>query len=137
MKHFVITKDKIKQNFPHILLFFGIVVFYSAVGCPSRVLFGLSCPGCGMTRAVRALLQLDFQLAFESHPLVFLLPVAVAVYFLRKKIPKKLRNALGIAALLLMLAVFVYRLCSGSDIVYVDFEKGVIYKMLQNLFSEG
>lgn len=137
MKHFVVTKDKIKQNIPHLLLFLGIVTFYLLVGCPSRVLFGFACPGCGMSRAVRAALQLDFLLALESHPLVFLLPVAAVVYLLRKKIPRKLLVFFGVAALLLMFAVYIYRLKSGNDIVYIDFEKGAVYKMLQNLFLEG
>lgn len=137
MKHFVVTKDKIKQNIPHILLFLGIAAFYLLVGCPSRVLFGFACPGCGMSRAAAAVLRLDFSLALESHPLVFLLPFAAAVYLFRRKIPQKLLVFLGIAALLLMLAVYIYRLKSGSEIVYIDFERGEIYKMLQNLLSEG
>lgn len=136
MKHFVITKNKIKQNIPYILLFFGIAAFYLLTGCPSRVLFGVACPGCGMSRAVEAVLRLDFQLALEYHPLVFLLPVAAVIYLLRKKIPKKLLVFLGITALLLMLAVYIYRLSAGSDIVYIDFEKGAIYKMLQNFIWE-
>lgn len=130
MKHFFYIKDMIRRNRSTIILFAAIAVFYSVVGCPSRVLFGIACPGCGMTRAVKAALQLDFSLAFESHPLVFLLPVAAVVYFLRKKIPKKLLAFFGVSALVLMLAVFIYRLCTGSDIVYFDFEKGAIYKML-------
>ncbi|MBQ7122821.1 MAG: DUF2752 domain-containing protein [Clostridia bacterium] len=132
MKLFLYIKDIIRRNRSTIILFIAIAVFYSVVGCPSRVLFGISCPGCGMTRAVRAALQLDFSLAFESHPLVFLLPVAAVVYFIRKKIPKKLLIFMGVSALVLMLAVFVYRLCTGSDIVYFDFEKGLIYKILNN-----
>lgn len=137
MKHFVVLKDKIKQNSHHILLFLGIAAFYTLVGCPSRVLFGFACPGCGMTRALEALLKLDFLRAAEYHPLVFLLPVVAAVYFVRKKIPGKLLVFLGVTALLLMLVTYVYRLSTGSDIVYIDFEKGMVYKMLQNYISEG
>ena len=132
MKLFFYIKDMIRRNRSTIILFAVIAVFYSVVGCPSRVLFGFACPGCGMTRAVRAALQLDFSLAFESHPLVFLLPVAAVVYFVRKKIPKKILVFLGVSALVLILAVYIYRLYTGSDIVYFDFEKGLIYKILNN-----
>ena len=42
--------------------------------CPFRFFFGISCPGCGMTRALLAALRLDFAAAFSYHPLFFLLP---------------------------------------------------------------
>lgn len=38
------------------------------VFCPSRLLLGLPCPGCGMTRAVAALLRGDLAGAFILHP---------------------------------------------------------------------
>jgi len=36
--------------------------------CPSRRLLGLPCPGCGMTRALAALLRGDLAGAFALHP---------------------------------------------------------------------
>ena len=52
------------------------------IGCPIRYLTGVSCPGCGMTRAVRALFELDFKSAFEYHPMVFSMPL-VFLYILK------------------------------------------------------
>lgn len=120
---------KIRQNLHIILLFAVMAVFYLTLGCPSRLLFGVSCPGCGMTRAVSALLRLDFSLAFEMHPLVFLLPLAAAAYLLRRRIPKKIMTALCIAFLVLLLIAYIVRLGGQSDIVYADFESGLIYKL--------
>ncbi len=37
--------------------------------CPTRVLFGVPCPGCGLTRATLALLTLDFEAVLHFHPL--------------------------------------------------------------------
>lgn len=41
--------------------------------CPSATLFGIPCPGCGLTRATLALLSGDVRSAIGFHPLVFLL----------------------------------------------------------------
>ncbi len=90
-----------------------------------------------MSRAVEAALRLDFQLAFQMHPLFFLLPVAAAVYLIRKKIPKKVMIVLVISVLTLMLAVYIYRLNTGSDTVYIDFKRGILYKVLESYFTEG
>ena len=52
------------------------------VGCVFYRFFGVICPGCYMTRAVLALLRLDFEAAFRCHPMVFSLPV-IAVYIVK------------------------------------------------------
>lgn len=119
---------KIRQNLHIILLFAAMAAFYLTHGCPFRFFTGISCPGCGMSRAVLALLKLDIGLAIEMHPLVFLLPVAAAVYFLRKRIPKKAMTALCVTALVLLTAVYIVRLNGQSNVVYADFESGLIYK---------
>src|SRR5688572_19052319 len=38
--------------------------------CPSITLFGLPCPSCGSTRALAALVELDFLRALTFNPLV-------------------------------------------------------------------
>ena len=119
---------KIRQNLHIILLFAAMAAFYLTHGCPFRFFTGISCPGCGMSRAVLALIKLNPGLAIEMHPLVFLLPVAAAVYFLRKRIPKKAMTALCVTALVILTAVYIVRLNGQSNVVYADFESGLIYK---------
>ena len=47
--------------------------------CPAKRLFGVPCPGCGMTRAVRLLLHGDVASATAMHPLVWLVvPLGLA-----------------------------------------------------------
>ena len=41
--------------------------------CPFRYIFGVSCPGCGMTRALVAAVFSDLETAFGFHPLFPLL----------------------------------------------------------------
>lgn len=38
--------------------------------CPIKLYFGVDCPGCGMTRAFAAVMQLDFAAAFHYNPRV-------------------------------------------------------------------
>ena len=40
------------------------VMFFCGITCPIRYVFGVSCPGCGMTRACMSALCLDFGDAF-------------------------------------------------------------------------
>ena len=49
--------------------------------CVFQALFGIVCPGCGMTRAVLAALRLDLAAAFAYHPMVVSLPL-LYLYFL-------------------------------------------------------
>jgi hypothetical protein len=45
--------------------------------CPIRALVHVPCPTCGMTAALRAMLQFDWALAFRDNPLSFVvLPFA-------------------------------------------------------------
>lgn len=130
MKHLFF---KIRQSLCAIVTLTLIAVFYLRYGCPIRFFTGISCPGCGMSRAISALLKLDFTLAFEMHPLVFLLPVAVLVYFLRRLIPKRTMTVLCISALLLLLTVYIIRMTQQGNVVYADFESGMLFRLFNKL----
>lgn len=71
-----------------LLAVISIILFYFAlsitgIGCPIKFLTGISCPGCGMTRAYIALLHLDFKDAFYYHPL-WPLPIVWGVLWVAK-----------------------------------------------------
>ena len=66
----------------------------TGIGCPIKFLAGISCPGCGMTRACFSVLCLHFGQAFYFHPLVYALPLALLVYLLRRRISKKIYKIL-------------------------------------------
>ena len=54
-------------------------------GCPVQHFTGVPCPGCGLSRAVYALLRLDFAAAFRYHPMVYVLPPVVLYVLFGKK----------------------------------------------------
>lgn len=49
-------------------------------GCWFREKMGLYCPGCGGTRMVRSILELDFYQAFRYNPLVFVLLILIVIW---------------------------------------------------------
>jgi hypothetical protein len=49
--------------------------------CLSRTLFGVSCPGCGLTRSFIYLAHGDLQASWQAHHLGWLLALAVVLQF--------------------------------------------------------
>lgn len=62
-----------------------LITYFSGVQtCPSKIILGIPCPGCGMTRALMQLLQFHLREAFVFHPFVFILvPYGLAFLFFR------------------------------------------------------
>lgn len=62
--------------------------------CPSQILLGLECPGCGITRSVQHAIHFDFESAWNFNKLfVIVLPVLAYIWIktaisLYKKIKK-------------------------------------------------
>lgn len=51
------------------------VMWLAQIPCVFRVTLGISCPGCGMTRAFLAALRLDFAAAFAHHWMFWAVPL--------------------------------------------------------------
>ena len=65
-----------------------ILLYFTHIGCPIKFITGISCPACGMTRAVLAILHGDTHAALNYHPLVLTLPVlliSVIVYIVNTR----------------------------------------------------
>ncbi len=73
----------LKQKLALTAAYIALVAVWRLLGLPCVVtwLCGIPCPGCGMTRAVLALLRLDVAAAFSYHPMVWSLPI-LYIYFL-------------------------------------------------------
>lgn len=57
------------------------VYIYFDIPCVFLTFLGIPCPGCGMTRAFKYALQLNFLEAFRYNPMFWSVPV-VALFFI-------------------------------------------------------
>lgn len=134
----VLTFVKQRRDVFTFLLWLGIyfvVATLLGIPCPIRFVTGASCPGCGMSRALIALFTGRFALAWYYHPLVYLLlPFAALMVVCSVRQMHKTRKAVLLISALLLLAVYLYRvLVLHSDVVTVDFEKGVFVRLFRQL----
>lgn len=54
-----------------IIAYFAFLKNYIHTLCPTVLITGYPCPGCGMTRAMFRLLRLDFAGAWQVHPFIY------------------------------------------------------------------
>lgn len=112
----------------------GLLLLYH---CPFRYFFGVSCPGCGMTRALLAAVRSDFETAFSYHPLFpLLIPAALwiglrAHGLLRMSSRKETAYILAFAGAFIL--VYVVRLLSGDPVIAPEPESGLLLRILSGL----
>jgi hypothetical protein len=126
-----------------LMLIFSIFIIYLFlnllhIGCPIRFVTGLSCPGCGMTRAVLSALHLNFEEAFYYHPLFLLSPVMVFLYLFEVYLNPKLYKIIWFIIIALFLFTFFVRLfITKSPVVEIDISTSVVLELLQNSIVGG
>lgn len=97
--------------FRRLMLLAGMIVYFTlafsvmektGIGCVFLYFLGIPCPGCGMTRALRALLRMDFAAAFAFHPLIFAMPYVFCYLFLPIEGPihRRILSAIGIVGVI-------------------------------------
>ena len=79
-------------------------------------IFGLPCPGCGVTRALLAAIQGEFSRAWQLHPL-FALPVLLllATWFLKSRRQRLIFWTTAGLAFILVYCIRLYLLFPGSE----------------------
>ncbi len=95
------------------------VLYLADTTCIVRMISGIPCPFCGMTRAVLSILRFDIAAAFAFHPMVWSLPV-LALYYLYDGRPIKNRWInISVLSLVLggFLAVWILRLCGVLTVI--------------------
>jgi hypothetical protein len=114
-----------------IYLIFNIV----GISCPIKFLTGISCPGCGMTRALIHALRLDFAAAFFYHPLwIGLIPAVIAYFWLYVKGKEKSAKVLLIICGAALLIAYVLRMFfADGDVVVFHPEENLLFRIIEKI----
>lgn len=108
----------------------------AGITCPIKFVTGISCAGCGITRAWLSLLRGDLAAAVSFHPLFWLPVPAVVLYCLRNRLPEKVWPASLRVILALGLGVYLLRMLDPADnIVVFHPEEGLVPRVLSWLFG--
>ena len=122
----------------YIIAFAGIFTFVFImwmlnIPCPIKHVTGISCAGCGMSRAILSALKLDFSSAFAYHPLwVVVIPAVIALVLLGANGKKRASNVLLVSLCALFFITWIIRIVLRDEIVSINFSESAIAK----LFSE-
>lgn len=117
----------------------AVVVLYVilesfGVTCPIKYITGISCAGCGMSRAWIALLHFNIHEAFMYHPLFFLPPVVVIFMLLKSKINIKFYKIFIFTMAGAFVIVYLYRMFIGTgDIVVFEPQNNILFRIIRKL----
>lgn len=121
----VIPTAYLKKHSSTVSAIAAIVLLYASllllgISCPIKFITGISCAGCGMTRAWLYVFRLDLNAAFHFHPLFWTIPVMAVLYFLKKRFPRFFRAAAGVIAVLFIAVYFIRMFDRSCDIVVFE-----------------
>ena len=120
----------------------AVVVLYMAmesigITCPIKFITGISCAGCGMSRAWMAFLQLDIAKAFAYHPLLWLVPIAVIVLLCKSKINIKIYKIIIFTIIIMFAIGYICRLIwSGDDVVVFEPQNNILFRIIRIIDSK-
>ncbi len=138
-----------KKAFVRCTLLLAVFAFYAVLAtrflghaCPVALVFGVPCPGCGLTRAVLLLFRGDFAGAFSMHPLVYTLPIIaglfIAALFSERFARSKVFTALCLVFAVLFIGVYVYRMIAFFPSKEpTAFNENSLLFFLKRLFKNG
>lgn len=128
---------KEKVSFLLILSVYIAVTSALHTGCPIKKITGISCMGCGMSRAVISALRFDFAKAFSFHPLFILVIVGIPFFIFWQKIPRRLRLTILWLIVIIFLIVYIIRMVYfRNDVIQFAPEKGYIGQMFMYILNQ-
>ena len=136
----VTAKDILKDRLKILIIIFVIYLPFHLlhIGCPIKFITGISCPGCGMTRAVLSALTLQFQEAFYYHPLFWLSPIMIFLYLFEGYLKKGIVKISGVLIVSVFLIIYIIRLfILQNDVVKIDTMSGFMIKLIHYIVVGG
>lgn len=132
----MLSKGEIKAIIS-IFLFYSIIEILG-ITCPIKFLTGISCAGCGISRAFLSALKLDFKTAMNFHPLFWLVILAMIVFLFKQIIPIKFIKHFTYFFITCFISVYIVRLIFyKNNIVVFNPQNGLIYKIICNIIKGG
>lgn len=130
------NQEKIKTLIGAILCVPFIILYVKYVGCPIKMFTGISCPGCGMTRAWVALFRLNIEKAWYFHPLFIVPFIVLVVHLFKDHMSTKTYNVFIDLVAILFIAVYVYRMYKGTyEAVVFEPKNGLFMKCLEQILG--
>lgn len=110
------------------------VFHFAGIGCPIKYLTGISCAGCGMTRALMHALKFDLEAAFYYHPLWMLTPVLIGLILFKQRLDKKVFTIILSVIIAFFIIIYIIRLISPDNtVVVIDTSQSAVIKLMKIL----
>ena len=106
-----------------LLLFYMGFLRLTGIGCPIRHITGISCPGCGMSRALLSLLTGHFAEAFRYHPMIYaVIPGGLFLFLAPDGTAKEhaAKKAVLVLLVVLMILVYICRIWQKDPLLSID-----------------
>ncbi len=130
-----LLKSKSTYGIIGAMLLYILLITVSGIGCPIKWFTGISCPGCGMSRSVMCLLQLDFAKAFEYHALtVFAIPAFLYMVLGKKPLLGSVKKEKVVHTIFIttFIAYYIIRLfVLENNVVNIDIEHSYMVKLFK------
>ena len=92
--------------------------FAVGITCPIKYFTGISCAGCGMSRAWFHAITFRFSEAFGYNPVFWIVPFLIVFWAIKKRHPRIGRIGLGLC-LAVMLIAYGIRMLDPNDTIVV------------------
>lgn len=110
-----------------------LVLFLVGITCPIKWFTGVSCPGCGMSRAWFRVLHLDLPGAWDFHPLFWSVPFLLAAFLLRYRFPVVWKCTVSVAVVLFFLVYLLRMFDDTCSIVVFEPQNFLFYRIFRYL----
>lgn len=97
----------------HKILLLGLIalvafgMWYFETGCLVQKFLNIPCMTCGMTRAFFALINGNFSLSFQTHPMLLSIPILILMFLFSDKLFNGKIKKYSVTLLMLIVSGFV------------------------------